>query len=264
MKLLVNLYVKLFARQFFYKFNKALFKLGLKGMGVLNHRDVILSGEKHLIAKILKKKIKNEQPVIFDIGANIGNYTSLLLDSFPKAQIHAFEPHPKNYSRLTERMFTNNVKSHNIALGEECGTLTLYDKADANGSTHASIYKEVISEIYKQEVVTVDVSIDTLDKVAEREGIRYIDFLKIDTEGNELAILKGASRLLEESRIGYIHFEFNEMNIFSKVFFRDFVKLLHNYNFFRLLPSGLLPLGDTPLETELFAYQNILAVPKDK
>ena len=94
-----------------------------------------------------------------------------------------------------------------------------------------------------------------------RERIDIIDFLKVDTEGHELAVLQGASSLIEDGRIGCIHFEFNEMNIVSRVFFLDFRELLHNYKLYRLLPNGLLPLGDSPLETELFAYQNIVALP---
>lgn len=96
------------------------------------------------------------------------------------------------------------------------------------------------------------------------EGIDYIDLLKIDAEGNELEILKGSSNLLKEGRIGYIFFEFNEMNIISRVFFRDFYKLLSNYEIYRLLPKGLILLKDCPVETELFAFQNILAMNKAK
>jgi len=102
-----------------------------------------------------------------------------------------------------------------------------------------------------------------LDDFTEKEKITYIDFLKIDTEGNELAVLLGASNLLEHKKIGCIHFEFNEMNIISRVFFRDFRKTLCNYDLYRLLPNGLLPICDSPVLNELFAYQNVIALPKN-
>jgi hypothetical protein len=106
------------------------------------------------------------------------------------------------------------------------------------------------------------IPVETLDDVAARENIAYIDFLKIDTEGHELAVLAGASRLLQESKIGYIQFEFNALNVFSRAFFRDFRAILGNYDLFRLLPRGLLPLDDNVITTEIFAFQNILAVPR--
>ena len=199
---------------------------------------------------------------MFDVGANIGDYTSLLLERFPEAQIHAFEPHPKNYSRLLAKIKNGNVKFYNMGIGEHKGNLTLYDRADHNGSAHASLYKEVISDIHKQKYTEIDVSVETLDEIASKEGIRYIDFLKIDTEGNELSVLKGAAHLIKTHSIGCIHFEFNEMNVISRVYFHDFCSALYDYDFYRLLPNGLLPLGRTPLSTELFAYQNILAIPK--
>jgi hypothetical protein len=86
--------------------------------------------------------------------------------------------------------------------------------------------------------------------------------LKIDTEGWELSVLEGADILLRENRIKYIQFEFNYPNLQTRVFFKDFRSRLPNYKFFRLLPSGLFPLSNDPLLTELFAYQNIFAMPQ--
>ena len=62
-----------------------------------------------------------------------------------------------------------------------------------------------------------------------------------------------------------IQFEFNEMNIESRVFMKDFFNILPEYDFFRLLPDGYIPLGNintyrNPLTLELFAMQNIVAI----
>lgn len=54
------------------------------------------------------------------------------------------------------------------------------------------------------------------------------------------------------------------MNIVSRSFFNDFRKILHNYTLFRLLPRGLLSVPENPLLSELFGFQNILAVHMDK
>jgi FkbM family methyltransferase len=61
--------------------------------------------------------LDKDNPVIFDVGANTGNYTNLVLQHFPNTQIHAFEPQPDNYSYLSNRKKNGNVKYYNIALG---------------------------------------------------------------------------------------------------------------------------------------------------
>ena len=251
------------ARRKLRKVNTTLFHLSLRGLGILNYENNKVSGERFLITKVLPAVIENDNPVFFDVGAYVGNYSAALLDSFPNAIIHAFEPHPKNYSRLQDKTSSNRLKNHNLAVGEHRGELTLYDRADCDGSAYASLHEAVISEIHRRDRVTCTVMVETLDNFSEREKIAFIDFIKIDTEGNELAVLQGASKLLENNKIGCIHFEFNEMNIVSRVFFRDFRKILYNYDLYRLLPDGLLPLEKSPLSTELFAYQNIIALPKN-
>ncbi len=259
-----SFYRYIFARPMFYKFNKLLFNLSIKGLGILNFENNKVSGEKYLINKFLPKLLDKDNPILFDVGANIGNYTNSLLLRFPNAQVHSFEPHPNNYSRLCNRTKNGNVKFYNIALGDNKKSQILYDISNTRGSAKASLYEKVISEIHKQDVVKFNVQVETLDEIADKEGIRYIDFLKIDAEGNELSVLKGAFNLLKSGSIGCIHFEFNEMNIVSRVFFRDFRLILNRYEFYRLLPSGLILLSETPLSTELFAFQNIIAIPKTK
>lgn len=70
-------------------------------------------------------------------------------------------------------------------------------------------------------------------------------------------------RLLAENRIGVIHFEFNEMNEGSGCFMRDFRTVLAGYRFFRLLPNALLELSREPVLSEIFGFQNIIAIRED-
>jgi hypothetical protein len=82
-------------------------------------------------------------------------------------------------------------------------------------------------------------------------------------EGAELSVLQGASELLKNGSIVFIQFEFNEMHAYSKTLFKDFVDILPNRIFYRIMPKGLLKMGNyRPSTHEIFAFQNILVVPK--
>jgi hypothetical protein len=84
------------------------------------------------------------------------------------------------------------------------------------------------------------VPVTTLDSLAEARGINRVDYLKLDTEGHELWILKGARNLLEAGRIKALTFEFGAGNISSRTYFRDFWDLLTHYGYtiWRITPGG--------------------------
>jgi len=259
----VSAYARLFARPRFARIHYLLLGVALRGLGILNYYDSAVSGEKYFVEKILPKLIQNNNPIFFDVGANRGDYSVILATRFPHARIFAFEPHPKNYQSLLRERIQNTVPLE-LALGSTAGEARLYDRIDIDGSTKATLYSGVINEIHHMQAIAHVVKVSTLAAVTESQGVGYIDFLKIDTEGHELSILQGGNILLEQDRIGVIQFEFNEMNTISHSLFYDFRRILHNFTLLRLLPHGLLAIPESPLFSEVFAYQNILAVSKNK
>jgi len=259
-----DLYASIFALPQLAGFHYVLLKISLRGLGVLNYHDDRITGERHFITHLLPRLVDQDSPVFFDVGANRGAYSRQLARLFPSARILAFEPHPENFRTLAS-LDLANVDPYEMALGEKAGIAELFDHRDRDGSTNASLFREVISEIHRNKPVAHRVKVDTLDSIAENIGVDHIDFLKMDTEGNEFSILRGGQSLLGQGRIGVIQFEFNEMNTISHVLFCDFSRLLgRDYVFYRLLPRGLLQIPEVPLYSELFAYQNILAVPRGK
>ena len=97
--------------------------------------------------------------------------------------------------------------------------------------------------------------------VSKKNQISKLDLLKIDAEGQEFAILENGLWAIRETNVTYIQFEFNEMNLISRTSLADFVDLLPDYTFHRLVPDGLVRIKN-PLATEnkIYVYQNILAV----
>jgi FkbM family methyltransferase len=194
--MLKSLYRRIFARPAFRGFNSRLFELSLSGLGILNCEDKVASGEEYFINRVLGEKIKRRHPIFFDVGANVGEYSASLAKRFPNASIYAIEPHPRNFERLSQRLGSHaGACLLNTAVGAEGGVIHLHDRADVDGSSHASVFREVISDLHGQEVCSYEVPIRTLDEIAQAESVDFIDLLKIDTEGNELAVLRGGEDL---------------------------------------------------------------------
>ena len=265
MKFIIYIYTLLFARNIFFKINRFLFKLSTHGLGIGNYANHRISGEQKFIATLLKSN-KLKKGVILDIGANKGDYSTFIRDNGIIIPIFAFEPHPLTYTKLNETgKGLLSFSAINKGIGARKEITKIYDYKDNNGSQHASLYKNVIENIHKSEASEIEIEIITIDDFVNEYKIDEISLLKIDTEGNELDVLKGAEKSLKLGIINNIQFEFNSMNVISRTFLIDFINLMPNYKFYRLLPSELLPISNyVELYHELFGFQNIVAIKKEK
>lgn len=256
-------YGYLFARNMFRKWNMFLYHISLRGLGVLNFQSEYLTGEKAWLKRYLKDKVN---PIILDVGANVGNYSKDIISYNNSCSIFAFEPHPTTYTKLKSNIIVNNFQAFNVGIGNANGILELYDYDTNDGSQHASLYRDVIKDLHKGNPISHTVEIIVLDEFLMSQNLQVIDLLKIDTEGNEFNVLLGCKAFLKNRQIKAIHFEFNEMNIISKVSFKDFWDYLKDYEFYRILPGGeLLKIKNySPISCEIYAFQNIVAILKDK
>lgn len=264
--LLILIHRYIFSRRWLYSFNLHAYKLLLRSLGVLNADSEDATGEPWLRRKLveLEREGKLSMKVIVDVGANDLAYGRV---EFPNAKIYAFEPLPDSFHRLQQGA-ARNVVPINAAVGDHAGTTDFWDfddsaprKSEQPTSQLASVHRDVIEKLYGQPAKKYRVKMTTLDAFARARKIEHIDFLKIDAEGNELAVLKGAQRLLASNKIDTIQFEFNEIHAYSRVFMKDFYDVLPGFTFYRLLPTGAVALGPyRPLTHEIFGFQNIVAV----
>lgn len=254
-------YAKNFARKKFIKFNLFLFHLSVRGLGVLNYYDFKLSGEEFFIKSFLKKY---NLRTVLDVGANEGDYAKHFLNK-EGCKIHCFEPNQETFKLLKSKHGNNDaVKLYNLGLSNEATETVIYDTQQSDGSRLATIYKDVIEDLFQKDIKESSILLKTLDEMIGELGVDSIDLLKIDTEGNEYKVLQGAKQTLKRDMIKVIHFEFNMMNVVSRVYLRDFIELLGNFNIYRLLPNELVAIDySRPLTNELFAFQNIIAIRKD-
>jgi FkbM family methyltransferase len=258
-----QLYALLFARRYFQRINFFFYELSLRGMGILNYEREFLTGEKAWLRNFFNES-SSKKITIIDVGANIGRYSKYILDHMGYATIHAFEPHPLTYKKLCKNVTSDRFHAYNLGVGDRESTLKLYDYNLNDGSSHASLYKDVIECIHKSDVVSHEVQIISLDDFFKSNGMQIIDLLKIDTEGNEYKVLIGALEYIKKRAVKVIQFEFNEMNIISQSRFKDFWDILSDYKIYRILPGGgLYEIREySPVRCEIFAFQNIVAILK--
>jgi FkbM family methyltransferase len=257
---LLNWYPKYFARRMFFNFNNTLIDFGLRGIGIMNHIDNEVTGEKYFSEYVME----NYRPkIIFDVGAHKGDFAALFSRS--NSIIHCFEPNEKPHLNLEMRFRKKgNINVHNMGFSDKIEECYIFDHSNDFGSVYASVYEDVITKIHNSTSVKTKINLSTINDFAKSHEINKIDLLKIDTEGHDLSILKGASNLIANQGIDIILFEFNEMNIISRSFLKDFISILENYDLYRLLPGDFLPIDyKYPHKFEIFAFQNIVAFRKD-
>lgn len=259
MDMIFRAYGRLFSRPVFYRLNRFLFNLSLRGLGILNWQTDHLQGEHANLKSILPSAAPGS--VVLDVGANNGDYSAAVSAIAPELQIHAFEPHPATFARLSERLVGTKVVCHNFGLGKSAGTVALYDHAGTEGTGHATTNSGVIERIHGKQAQSVDIEIRRLDDAIAALGLTDIHLLKIDVEGAELDVLRGLGDWTARGiSIRHIQIEFNEMNVVSGVLVEDFCNALPGYRISRILPGGaLLDITDErPVLRELFAFQNLL------
>lgn len=173
----------LFARPSLYGLNLHLYKLALRGLGVLTAEGSVVTGETWLqsqFAQHLRPK------TIIDVGANLDAYGA---EVFSEAKIYACEPHPVTFSRL-EKMHSAVEKNRRItlliiALSDSAGKMSLYDFADnaelkhtQPTSTLASLSKEVIEDLHKQQAKSYRVNVKTIDQALKEHKLNEVDILR--------------------------------------------------------------------------------------
>jgi len=257
-----NTYRTLLGRPTFRKFNEHLIQWAYTGLGVGNYENDLISGEVPFLQHYLNPG-RYPSGIVLDVGANIGHYAQAVHRLNPSLDIHAFEPHPRTFETLLKNTTSfPRIQCHALGFGQEAGIHTLFDHGNGEGTEHASLHHGALlhAGYGVEETQTVEIKLDTIDHFLESQGIDRVLFLKIDTEGHEYAVLQGAQKALQEGRIQWIQFEFNEMNVASRVFFKDFWDLLRDFRLFRLTPNGLMPIPQYSVgECEVFRFQNFVA-----
>lgn len=162
---------------------------------------------------------RRSHPVILDVGANDGGTVAKFLHRFPGARILAFEPYAPLYQHLRRRFRnTTAVQALNVALGAAPGAarLHLYSGHRMNSLLRldADPANPMASGFSERGSVTVPVA--TVDDVVRERNLPRVDILKIDTQGYDLEVLRGAAAQLAARRVGAVLLELNFVPMYER------------------------------------------------
>lgn len=137
---------------------------------------------------------------IIDVGANVGVVSITFSKLFPNYRIHAFEPNPSTVDALKHNVSLNrreNICIRPLVVADYDGTVS-FDANPVNRGT---------TSIASEGNFLTDLTCITLDTYAEKENISEVSLLKVDVEGYEENVFKGAEKLLNQQKIKAIYYE---------------------------------------------------------
>jgi len=178
------------------------------------------NGERRVLTIIAR----HSPSVVFDVGANVGQWSSVAVELLRNADIHAFELVPTTARALTER-FADEARVHTNGFG-------LADfEASIDVQVHAFTPNISFIETSEAALPTERCHVMRGDDYAVGHGITHIDFLKVDAEGADHLVLRGFDRLLRSSQIDVVQFEYARFALTTHFLLADFYEMFAGFGF---------------------------------
>jgi FkbM family methyltransferase len=206
-------------------------------------------------------KVLGPGMTVLDVGANAGVVTLLAAALVgPGGRVHAFEPSPRDRSRLTANVDASgltNVSVHAEALGRETGKAVLrVSSAERPG------HNTIGGFAYAADAPTdaAEVVVTTLDEFVGAEGLTRLDFVKLDVEGSETAVLQGGRESLGRFRPVLITEAYDPSLRELGTSAAELLALLRDlgYGLFVFGPAG----APEPLDGDRLTGVNLLCLPR--
>lgn len=217
--------------------------------------DLMLNGERWLLARLTPFSPK----VLFDVGANHGEWSAIAATYHPQASIHAFEIVPATRAKLEAAVGdAANVTIHPFGLADRDGDIDVYHRL--NFDQTSSIIKDDDAPC---ELLTVPVRRG--EAVIAELGVSEIDVLKIDVEGAEMMVLEGFDNIISANKVNIIQFEYGRSSISTRILLQDYYKFFSDRGMCigKLFPEGV-EFADYSQLQEDFLGPNYIACRADR
>ena len=231
---------------------------------MIENRDYGLrtNGEQWLLRQIAATR----PDVVFDVGANIGDWTAEVRAAVPTARVHAFEIVPATAAQLARRFAADPaVTLVRAGLYDEPGRIRVRHYPDRPSLSGVEL-PELTGYLRTLERESLEVPVERGDDYCREHGITHVDFLKIDAEGSDHRVLRGFERMLRTGAIGMVQFEYGRASILNKFLLVDFYRLFTDAGMVvgKLYPN-YVDFRDYDIERhEDFLGPNFIAVPRDR
>jgi FkbM family methyltransferase len=224
---------------------------------VLTNRSLV-----HEMPRLAAQRVWFQQTgirTVLDVGSYVGSFAYAIRHILPQAQIYSFEPLQDNYARLVKNLSPfGNFQAFNTAIGEHAGELE-FNRSDFSPSSSALEMGELHRQAFPQtaHATTLRVPVARLDDFLDKINLTPPVFLKIDVQGYEDAVLRGAGQVLEQ--VDTLEIEVSYQPLYTgQVLFDGIHHLLAQagFRFAGNLDSMLSPLDGSILQSDALFIRN--------
>jgi FkbM family methyltransferase len=226
---MIRLITGILGRKLSWRLGRALY-LAARGEGA---NEMETNGERLVVERLAGVLASGsgggEPPVIVDCGANLGNWTAMALAALAqrglKARFHLMEPSPATFDSTSRRYADRpDVEIHPVALSDHEGTADFYLVSPTGG-------RNSLVDSEHRSAARIQVRVARGSDYFARMGVERVALLKIDTEGNDYAVLEGFSEMLASRRIRLIQFEYNFRWLAVRRSLRDVFELAERHGY---------------------------------
>jgi len=224
------------------------------------HNSPEANGEYWLLAEVIR--LLPPYAVFMDIGANKGDWTlealKLLTVAGKPINLHAFEPCTGTRQILEARLPIGGggARISALAMSSQPGETEFYSSGAGSGTNS-------LHQISGVEIERVKVS--TIDEYLNSNNIDRVELVKVDTEGFDLEVLRGAESALADGRIGVVQFEYNWRWLLNRASLLQVFQLIVGtpYRFGRLMDGGIKTYEQWHFELDRYFEGNYVLVHVD-
>lgn len=211
------------------------------------------------------RDLNNTPPTFMDVGANIGEWTlHAAADCGSDSQIFALEPSYTTFNLLKENFDSHakkgsEIKPFNIGLSDSSCTRSLHTYHQGAGSNSLYHRKPVGNAAVQTSLESIELVRG--DEFIDLNQITFVHMLKIDTEGHEIAVLRGLLAALKRNQIGLLQFEYGGTWIDSRSYLFEAFEILEaqGYQLGKLFPDRIELISKYSSSLESFRYANFVA-----
>jgi FkbM family methyltransferase len=185
--------------------------------------EIATNGENRLQRLVVDAIESNLRIIAFDVGARIGEWSRSLMTAAASHQagleIHAFEPVPESRNQIAQsfapQISAGQLRVNVTALSDDIRKVPIYVPHTMGGTS--TLHPD--TNVQYQEIFEVETT--TVSEYCRAHSIDHVDLLKVDTEGNDLRVIRGAGELIRRGAIRVLQFEYNHRWVYSRSFLKD-------------------------------------------